>query len=118
MLCRRKQLHKLSDKMNSNIQRWIQLLEAEWSKSDGFLGLAREGQFDPKDGDKFTEKLKAIKLSDDNILDRRFVSLLWYIPLFLSWQRERVAENGGDVVSFEKIKNEVQAIVEDILGVP
>jgi|SRR5712671_2880040 len=105
--------------MSSDTAKWTSFLEREWSKPQGFLGRAREGQFDPEDGKRFVVGLKAIRLpAESKVMDRHLVSLLWYIPLFLSWQRDRIIENGGDAASFEKVSNEVQTLVEEILGVP
>jgi hypothetical protein len=44
--------------------------------------------------------------------------LLWYVPGFLRWRKERIAEKGGDIIAFEQLINHVQGVVEDILGVP
>ena len=62
--------------------------------------------------------LERIKLSDDASVDRRLVALLWYIPVFLRWQKERVQEKRGDVAAFDRVINRVQGILEEILGVP
>jgi hypothetical protein len=104
--------------MNRNTKDWIQALETEWSKPDGFLGKAREGAFDPRQGAAFTAMLEHIKLPADAAIDRRLVALLWYIPNFLGWQKERVTKKGGDVAAFEQLTNRVQGIVEEILGIP
>jgi hypothetical protein len=104
--------------MNKIPQVWIRSLEAEWSKPEGFLGKAREGVFDQRKGADFVAMLKSIKAPTENTIDRRLVSLLWYIPNFLSWQKERVAEKGGDTVAFDQFANQVQGIVEAILGIP
>ena len=104
--------------MNEKHHEWIQLLESEWSKPDGFLGQVREGVFDYKRGAAFLEMLESIKLPEDSTIDRRLVALLWYIPNFLIWQKERVMEKGGNAIAFEQLTNRVQGIVEEILGVP
>jgi hypothetical protein len=103
---------------DASIQRWLAFLEAEWSKPEGFLGRAREGLFDSQRGDEFVEKLQRIRLQDGDRIDRRLVSLLWYIPTFLRWQKERISESGGDTIAFERLSNRVQTVVEGILGVP
>jgi hypothetical protein len=36
----------------------------------------------------------------------------------MGWQRERVAEAGGDVAELDEATNQVQHLVERILGVP
>jgi len=104
--------------MNEKTQEWIQALEAEWSKPDGFLGKAREGVFDERQGAGFVVLLQRIELADGPSIDRRLVALVWYLPNFLEWQKGRVAERGGDLAAFERLINRVQGIVEEILGVP
>jgi hypothetical protein len=46
------------------------------------------------------------------------LSLVWYIPSFLEWQKERVLEHGGDEVLYEKFITDVQNSMEISLGVP
>lgn len=104
--------------MDENIRDWIQALETEWSKPEGFLGKTREGVFDPRQGAAFATMIENIKLPADAAIDRRLVALLWYIPNFLRWQKERVTKKGGDAAAFEQLINRVQGIVEEILGVP
>jgi hypothetical protein len=104
--------------MSEQIQNWIQSLEAEWAKPDGFLGKAREGVFDPRQGASFVSQLENIQPSQNAPIDRRLVSLIWYIPMFLDWQKRRVIDKGGDALAFEQLVNRVRAIVEEILGVP
>jgi hypothetical protein len=68
------------------------MLETEWQTPGGFLGKARKGIFAPQQGTGFTSKLESIKLPQDTPIGRRLVSLLWYMPLFLGWQKKRVVE--------------------------
>ncbi|HTN96106.1 MAG TPA: hypothetical protein VL101_03945 [Nordella sp.] len=100
-------------------EQWIHMLEAEWSKPDGYLGRIREGIFDEQRADDFVAMLAGIRLSpSDTVIDRRLVALIWYIPIFLSFQKERIAEREGDVASFEQMTNRVHGMIEEILGVP
>lgn len=95
------------------------MLEAQWSKPDGFLGRARDGNFDEQQAEDFIRQLADIQLSaSDPVIDRRLVALIWYIPTFLSWQEERIAEKGGQASAFGQIVNRIHGMVEDILGVP
>jgi hypothetical protein len=104
--------------MNDKSQEWIRTLETEWSTPEGFLGKAREGTFDKRQADAFVTTLESIKLSGESTIDRRLVALLWYVPGFLRWRKERIAEKGGDIIAFEQLINRVQGVIEDILGVP
>ena len=46
--------------------------------------------------------LTAMFIPEDAHPPRRVVSLLWYIPLFMQWQVDRVRENGGDVPAYTR----------------
>ena len=48
----------------------------------------------------------------------RLVSLLWFIPILIEWNRERVRGNGGDVKEFDDSANKLFSELERILGVP
>lgn len=93
-------------------------LEQEWEKPDGFLGRLRIGTFDHDGLERLMQLLQSIDVNDTTTFDRRFVSLLWYIPLFMSWQRERVHEQGGSVKDLNRAINRIQEQLERILGVP
>ena len=105
--------------MNTERQYWIQRLEAAWSIPEGFLGQVREGKYDQAKGSEFIAMLNTITLPDDeSSIDRRLVSLLWYIPSFLDWQTERVAEEGGDTDALQRQTDQIRAVLENILGAP
>ena len=106
------------DFMKEDTRQWIEALEAEWSMPDGFLRKAREGVFDERQGADFVALLERIELADGPLIDRRLVALVWYMPQFLRWQEERVAERGGDLAAFARLTTRVHGIVEAILGVP
>jgi hypothetical protein len=72
----------------------IKLLEGEREQPDGFLGRLREGSFDPAGFERLERLFKSIDRHQDGVINRRLVSLLWYAPTFMAWQRERVAEQG------------------------
>jgi hypothetical protein len=106
------------DEESMNLKLAIDLLNKEWEKPHGFFGALREGNFDAAKAEQMGNLLESIKLDDSLVIDRRFVSLVWYIPLFMSWQTERVAERGGDTKALEKATNRIQGIIEGLLGVP
>lgn len=92
-------------------------LEAAWSdENDGILYLIRTGIFDPAKAEAFLTTLKAVDLGTSGSLDRRVVRLLWYLPLFLNWQRERPDPEIADALA--KFEARVANEVERLLGVP
>ena len=101
----------------STLQELIAKLDLEYDRSKGFLGLLRTGTFDPQGASRLLGILSSLDLGDGPV-DRRLVQLLWYMPIFLQWQRDRFALSGGDVAEVESTLNEVVSILEDVLGVP
>lgn len=101
----------------STLQELIEKLDMEYDRSEGFLGLLRTGRFDPQGASRLLGLLSSLELGDGPV-DRRLVQLLWYMPIFLQWQKERFALSGGDVEAVESTLNEVVSILENALGVP
>ncbi|HSM62053.1 MAG TPA: hypothetical protein VK849_14700 [Longimicrobiales bacterium] len=94
-------------------------IEREWSSPSGFFFRLRQGQFDPQLFERALRSLQGLALaSEEHSIDRRLVSLLWYIPGFMEWQEARVAERGGDVDAHRKATAAMRGQVERILGVP
>jgi hypothetical protein len=96
----------------------IELLESEWSPDDGFFWCVRQGQFDSAVYQRALKKISTISIAEDAQLPRRVVSLLWYIPLFMQWQVDRVRENGGDTIAYSRAITAMTNEVERLLGVP
>lgn len=94
------------------------LLEQEWAKDSGFFGKLRVGIFDHDGLERLQRLLEKLSVEKQERFDKRLVSLIWYIPLFMTWQIERVEENGGDTQPLEKGINKIQTLLEEILGVP
>lgn len=101
-----------------SIESLISDLEREWDFEEGFLGRLRRGNFVPADFERLSGLLDRIETQRGAEVNRRMVSLLWYMPLFMQWQRERVRAAGGDLINFEKAVNYVQSSIERILGIP
>jgi len=94
------------------------VLEQEWDFDDGFLGRLRYGEFEVASLHRLLAVLETFSLNDSEDINRRLVSLLWYMPLFMEWQKERVQEEGGDRLALQNAINQVQTHVERLLGVP
>jgi hypothetical protein len=95
---------------------WVSDLEAEYDQEYGFLGLLRGGHFDTRARDRFLSLLESIDVSDSVRLERRLVSLLWYLPLFLQWQERRLDDK--ERMAVHEVINRVTSQLERILGVP
>lgn len=92
----------------------IEKLEEYWDLG-GFLYQIRHGNFQPEAGSDFLTFLHEIKISEDALVPKRLLSLLWYLPIFLEWQSEHVTKNGND---YEQFITETCNILEQVLGIP
>lgn len=91
-------------------------LTQSWDWQYGFLGKLRQGIFDQRLFDDFLALLRSIQIHEDTI-PTKVVSLLWFIPLVMDWQGERVEA----VISKNDYGNVISAVVtelERILGIP
>ncbi len=101
-----------------NIDKLTKLIEQEWEKPEGFFGKLREGIFDSSGLERVKQLLEKVELKPEDKLNRRLVAVTWYIPLFTTWQEERVQENGGDVNALKDGNDSIQSLLVKILGVP
>jgi hypothetical protein len=92
-------------------------LDAAWD-CDGFLGGIRRGQFNPDAGAAFLGLLESIVIGDDELVPKRLLAQLWYLPSFLEWQKHRVAEFNGKTEAYDRFVTEVYNVLERVLGVP
>ncbi len=97
----------------------IKLIEKEWDLEQGFLGKLRAGKFIEDDYVRFKKSLQKItsEIKSQDQISRRLTSLIWYIPLFMNWQSERVAQT-MDLKEYEQKADEIQTIIEEALGTP
>ncbi len=72
----------------------IENIESEWEPDDGFFWKIRQGLFLESDFERALAKVNAVPTFSDQLVPARLVSLLWYVPLFMQWQIERVREHG------------------------
>jgi|GEM_PF-902856 len=96
----------------------IEALESEWAPDNGFFWRIREGDFAQESFRRALKKMSAIHIPESTELPRRLVSLVWYVPLFMQWQVERVRERGGDAAAYEEAITAMTNEVERLLGVP
>jgi len=105
--------------MDQQTAQWIAMLEAEFDEPNGFIWKVRYGgDFTTEDGERLIRKLSEIRPPKDQPLERRLVSIVWFLPLLLMWQKERVAEGGGDSEQLQRVTERVTNLVIEILGVP
>jgi hypothetical protein len=93
-------------------------LEAEYDVEVGFIGLLRSGTFDEFALDRLMTVLQEIE-PQGNTIDRRLVSLLWWIPWVIEWQGQRLErENRAqEAAAVHRARDAVFKQLERILGV-
>ena len=101
-----------------DIQSLISDLEREWDLEQGALGRLRTGILDVDGLNRLRETLSTIDFENGIWQNRRVISLLWYIPLFMHWQRDRFAGDDEEIQFLDRITNEITAILEKLLGIP
>jgi hypothetical protein len=93
-------------------------IEAEWEPETGLFWRTRQGDFRKDDFERTLGKLAAVPSMTEQLVPARFVSLVWFIPIFMEWQRDRVRECGVDPAEYERATIKLANEVERILGVP
>lgn len=96
----------------------VQRLEACWEWDTGFFGQLRQGRFDVQMFSELIATLESIDYGESSVIPRRIASLIWYMPIFMGWQKENIDGTASDLEFFEKATNQVQESVERILGLP
>ena len=109
---------------NSRIRAIAEKLQAEWDDiPDGFFSKLRDGIMDQ---DRYEHVLRLLKEARDvslaypeDCLDKLFVKVLWFMPIFMAWQIQRVEKNGYpvDVYTGDWCAT-IENIVSEILGEP
>ena len=93
----------------------VLFLQQEWSPDGGTFWKLRQGEFEHSDVQRILAVLATIEPAE--LLARRFVSLLWYVPIFMQWQVERIQRHGGDLKAYLRAIDAMTAEVERIFGV-
>jgi hypothetical protein len=93
-------------------------IEAEWEPETGFFWLIRQGDFRKEDFERTFGKLAAVPSVTEQPVPARFVSVVWYIPIFMEWQTDRVRACGVNSDEYQRATNKLMNEVQRILGVP
>jgi len=62
--------------------------------------------------------LSTYVIESQETISAEFVRLLWFTPLFVEWQIERVVSVGGDEAQVRHISDAIRERVMEILGTP
>ena len=97
---------------------FIDSIEQEWAPPVGALWCARQGIMDNEGLSRLLTLLKSIQVSEEDDIPKRFVSVVWLIPMFLNWQEQRLREQGVDIDPYIQMQGLLSAEVQRILGMP
>lgn len=88
-------------------------LEREWEAEHGFFGKLRYKGFDLNGFHRVRNLLKQIDTQADS-LPRRLISLVWFIPLFMTWQ------DAPNITKeeYQEYCNDLESLVIEALGAP
>lgn len=96
----------------------IELLEAEYDQSEGFLGQLRAGVLDEQAYERFLDLLRGLELEGE-VVSRRVVELLWFVPTFMEYQTWHLEERSGlPADEYGRYKQGVLNLLMDKLGLP
>ncbi len=96
----------------------ITKVEAEWAPETGFFWNLRQGNFKSAAMRRALDAIASIPTPTERQIPTRLVSVLWYIPMFMEWQADRVRECGANVANYQIATSKFTREVERILGVP
>ncbi|MEU9744028.1 hypothetical protein AB0E12_33065 [Micromonospora chersina] len=104
--------------MNYDDPAILAALDEAWDPDLGFLGRLREQVFDPTLAAAYMDLLASIEIDESENISSEFVKLLWFAPLFVEWQIERVVNAGGDEAQVRHYSDAIRERVMEILGTP
>lgn len=98
----------------------IKILNNAWEIEGGFFYEIRSRKLDLKKGAELHHSLKNFELSTKSTIDRNLVRLLWYIPIYLDYQKETLKPILVDkeYLDYIKLANGIQEEIERLLGYP
>jgi hypothetical protein len=93
-------------------------LRTFWDASTGVLWSLRAGNLDLPELEKLNAFLDSLEIPNGACVPIRFVSVTWNLPQFMTWQIERVREEGGNVAELRRLIQRTHAALERLFGSP
>lgn len=91
------------------------VIKDSWGE-EGFLGKLREGFFDKTSYNTLCETFLKLQSKDFDVFDKEFVSVVWFIPIFMGRQKEYI--NDISSVEYERLKENIEELIAGIFGYP
>lgn len=67
-------------------------ISESWDEPNGFFYKIRDQNVDFIQGNEIVQILKKIEFADDELIEKYKIKLLWYIPIYMEWQYERLKD--------------------------
>lgn len=98
----------------------ILTVDKAWEIEDGFFYEIRSLKFDKEKGEKLYQSLAEAKLREGLVIQKKTVRLIWYIPIFLEYQKDSLKSvlDEADFQDYLRLSNRIQSDVERLLGCP
>lgn len=99
----------------------IEVLNKNWNENGFFKKLRYPSEIDFSQGNDLLENLKSFSINPETtFLNRDLVRLLWYIPQFMDWQKERLADKNteNNYKLYLALSGQISEQVERVLGYP
>jgi len=103
-----------------NEEEFIKILNESWEIDNGFFYELRNLKFNYNKGQQLYSSIVDFKLGDELLISRDLVRLIWYIPIYMEYQKETLKTRLKDVQynKFVILSNKIQKEVERLLGYP
>ena len=101
-----------------NIADSIRLIENEYDLETGAIGKLRGLEYDKEGFERLIAILKEIEIDDDLKIDKRFVSLVWYIPIFMIWQARAIENDSSAANEINNDSEKIAHILFELIGYP
>lgn len=98
----------------------VKALNESWAMETGFFYELRTLRFNPTKGKKLYKCLMSFNFGNQSEVSKELVRLLWYIPLFMEYQKPTLKTVLKEIEykKYVKLSNVIQGEVERLLGYP
>lgn len=104
--------------VDAKLSKLVEALDHEYDPEVGFIGLARNGQYDVAGLERLRALLGECPSADVEAFPADLIRLLWWIPWVLEWQAQRLEREARPSTDMRNALNAVFSDLERILGVP
>ncbi len=103
----------------TDIKTCILQLENEWShEPKSFFGDLKKGFFNEQGFERVKNILDSIEIEEEEIIDKRFIEVTWFIPTFMRWQQDGWRIDGKDTRQLDEAIAFVEQRLTAIPGLP